>query len=244
MKYIISVFLVFLVSCGRVDTQAKNLFDSRQTYDQVIEIKFTPEPYNGTNYAVIMSKDNFVVEISKILDQVLVFNPDSRIKDCEIGFAVPDGFEVEKFGNQETCAILFLDWETARNSDYLSELMQNPMLVGITTDVVGPEYPLIFIIENTFDYNYYVRVMLHEGFHMERIRGRQNILSNNEEEALAYEIQFEVLEKQYFDLSSPESYRVPGLSETSFEALKFEHLLYQNYKEGKLLEFLNLINYN
>lgn len=250
MKYFFFILFVFvLVGCGEKSKGFE--YPNRHEFDQEIlimtpEVKFLPVDEAGSgNRPVFLNKENFEAEMSQIIQLAGKISPTTSLKYCEIGVADPEGFQVLIYGNQETCAILLVTAKDTVSPGYLGEIFGGQqMVVAMTTDIVGTDYPLILVPEAAFDLNYYVRVMAHQGLLADRIRGGLNTGSDAEETALGYELQFSILEEQYSSMElagAPESILVPGLPEASFEALRFEHLLYQRYKEGTLVEFLELL---
>lgn len=244
-KKLILFVVLMLAGCGSSDSNG-GFFPDRNQFDQEI-VMVTPGPTEEANRPVYLSQGNFETEMSQIIQKVALLYPQSVLPNCELGVATPDGFQVTRVGDESSCAILFLSQEVAQTSAYLNGLGYSALTVAVTTDVVGSEYPLIFVMEGAFDFFYLVRVMAHEGLHASRIREGTNVLSNNQEEEIAYNLQFEILEKQYSPLElagAPQTLLIPGLPESAFQAIEFEHLLFQKWKEGSLLEFLELMEYN
>lgn len=235
--------LVLLMSCG--SSEGLN-FPERNEFNQEIAI-FTPGPKEAeANRPVFLMKDNFEAEMSQVVEEVSNLYPQSVLPNCEIGFADSEGFQVLRYGNKSTCAVIFVSNEV-RNSGtgYLAEVFGGEqMVVAMTTDVVGTEYPLIMVPEQGQDFNYLVRVMANQGVMASRIKQGLNTGSDAEETAKGYETQFQILELQYTPLElsgAPESIVIPGLPEANFQTLQFENLLFQKWKEGSLIQFLELL---
>lgn len=241
MKKFVICLVLLLMSCG--SSEGLN-FPERNEFNQ--EIVITPGPTEEANRPVYLSQGNFETEMSQIIQEVALLYPQSVLPNCEVGYADPEGFQVLHYGDKSTCAVLFVS-NQLRNSGtgYLAEVFGGDrMVVAMTTDIVGTDYPLILIPEGAQDFNYWVRVMAHQGHIANRIKQGLNTGSDAEETAKGYELQFQILGLQYTPIElagAPESIVVPGLPEANFQALEWENLLYQKYKEGSLVEFLELM---
>jgi hypothetical protein len=176
-----------------------------------------------------VSKESFVQVIEEAIPPALA--------GCEIGLAVEDGFEVTKWGDEKTCAILLLTKEDAKGSSFLSEFVNDSFgtTVAVTIDIVQ-NYPIILVPEGTWDTLYLKRVFAHEAVHVSRLKEGITSEDDIQEETIGYEAQFKLLEEQGF----PEP--LDG-SDVYENALAFESELYKEWKEGNLYPYLQEIGY-
>lgn len=236
MKKMYLIFLmVFLAACAG-SSQAQQL----------------PTPVGAENSLVSINEDNYEVEIRSIISNVSNYNPElgKILLNCEVGTAVPDGYKVSFHGDGKTCLVLYVP-SNLSNMKLLKDFAppsdsNQGFTVALTQDIVGFEYPFIFVGEREFDFFYLTRVFAHEGIHMVNIRNQTTCETSICEEVNAYKVQFKVLEEMYpQDLlnSGVKSYALSDSGELLLRALDMENFLYQKYKEGKLEQTLQEMSY-
>jgi hypothetical protein len=257
MKNLLVVLLVFLLFGCAAPKAVSNELES-PTYQIA-----TATPLSKWEDVVLeMNEKSFMTNITKVLGQV-------SSRTSEIGFTLnqcdlaisngPDSLHGVSITGYRKCVIALI-----RERDYAIPGLWNDyapkngnFLVAATTTPNGNEYPFIVIPEGSYNSEYYVRVLTHEGFHLMRIIKGEDCQDSSDlacflnEEVLAYQIQFALLEnylkkQDLFDgykYASPESYSPNGISEQNIRALEMEHELYFQNKDGKLQEFLSEIGY-
>jgi hypothetical protein len=214
-----------------------------------------------TDSPMEMNEESFLRNISLVLKEV-------SARTSEIGFTLnqcdlavsnsPNGLHGVSITGYRKCVIALIREQDSSIPGMWNEYapQNGNFLVAATTTPNGNEYPFIVIMEGSYNSEYYVRVMTHEGFHLMRItKGEDCQVSDSScfvnEEVMAYKIQFALLENYLkkqglfdgYKYASPESYSPKGISEQNIRALEMEHELYFQNKNGKLQEFLSEIGY-
>jgi len=257
VKRILLFFMIILVSCSNTSEVQKLPTPISEISKTLIpQESFGPEQavVKPQNSMIFISEENYEIEIRSIIGNVSIY--DSRIgqslMDCEIGKATSDGYEVSLTGDGNTCLILFVP-ANLTNKRLLKELAppsdsNEGFTVALTKDMVGYEYPFIFVGEREFDFFYLTRVFAHEAIHMINIKNQADCtLTPVCEEFNAYQTQFKILEDMYSkDLlnSGVNSYALSNSSDLLLRALDMELFLYQKNKEGKLEQALIEMRYN
>jgi hypothetical protein len=253
-KVLLMMLVAFLVSCGHQPSSLSNPVSTTTT----VVADMGPKPENQvktrdfSNKLVEINSSNFVSEIENTINIVEYFQPELSVylESCEIGYTNSEGYEVVSRKSSDTCIILFVPKEMAKESQRFSmmDVSSGSFIVGMTQDVIGTDYPFIFIAEGTFDSFYFSRVLAHEGFHMINIRNGTDCISDPVcEEVNAYQqVTFSMLESMLpaqLLSSGYQSYSLEGASEMNLRALEMEHDLYLKNKEGKLSQYLVEIGY-
>ena len=215
-----------------------------------------------TDSPMEMNEESFIKNISVVLAQV-------SIRTSEIGFTLnqcdlavsngPDSLHGVSITGYRKCVIALIREKDSAIPGMWNEYAPHNgnFLVAATTTPNGNEYPFIVIMEGSYNSEYYVRVITHEGFHLMRITKGEDCQDSSDsacflnEEVLAYQVQFALLENYLkkqglfdgYKYASPESYSPKGISEQNIQALEMEHELYFQNKNGKLPQFLEEIGY-
>jgi len=204
------------------------------------------------NRLVSLNEESFSSEVTTLVNEVTNYNSEigSFLSKCDVGVARDPGLDLFQDNEDPTCLILFIP-NSLTHKEMLKEFAPadpgDAFTVALTKDIVGSDYPFIFIGEREFDFFYLTRVLAHEGFHAMSIKYQTECTETPMcEEVNAYKVQFKVLEEMYpQDLlnSGVKSYALSDSGELLLRALDMENFLYQKYKEGKLEQTLQEMSY-
>jgi len=227
-KLILMIFLVFwLTSCGNSAVQE----------------------LQAINRLVSLNEENFSSEVSNLVKEVTKYNSEigDFLSNCDVGVARDPGFDLFQEKENPNCLIIFVpinmtDKEMLR--EFAPADPNSSFAVAMTKDIVGSDYPFIFIGEKEFDFFYLTRVLAHEGFHAMNVKNQTECLDTPVcEEVNAYRIQFELLKKMYPNYLGIDSVILPGTGEIGWRALDMEQYLFELYKKDTLEKELLLMGY-
>ncbi len=227
-KFILMIFLVFwLTACG--NSAAQDL----QTVNRLVSL----------------NEENFSSEVSNLVKEITKYNSEigDFLSNCDVGVTRDMGFDLFQEKENPNCLILFVP-NSLTHKEMLKEFApgdpNGAFTVALTKDIVGREYPFIFIGEKEFDFFYLTRVLAHEGFHAMNVKNQTECLNTPVcEEVNAYFIQFEILRKMYPNYSGMDSIILPGAGVTSYRALEMELFLYESFLKENLEKELLLMGY-
>lgn len=252
MKKLILVIGFLLVACGNSNSNnavATISTDPTAIIENSVPIGPEPKEVMSSNRLVSINQENFSSEVSNLVKEVAKYN--SEVGDflfgCDIGHAVSDGYEIILNREIDNCLILFVP-NSLTHLEMLKEFApadpNNSFTVALTKDIVGSDYPLIFLGEKEFDFFYLTRVLAHEGFHAMNVKNQTDCLDTPVcEEVNAYRIQFEILKKMYPDYSGIDSVILSGTGVINYRAVEMELFLYDSFLKGTLEKELLSMGY-
>ncbi len=202
------------------------------------------------NRLVSLNEENFSSEVSNLVTEVTKYNSEigDFLSQCDVGVTRDVGFDLLQEKKIPNCLIIFIP-NSLTHKEMLKEFAppgdpDDLFTVAMVKDVVGSDYPLIFIGEKEFDFFYLTRVLAHEGFHAINVKNKTECLYSPVcEEANAYRIQFEILKNQYPNYSGIDSVVLPGTGVINYRALEMELFLYDSFLKENLEKELLLMGY-
>lgn len=265
MKYLIFVLLLVLASCGSQTAALETKTVEMPTVTAVVES--TEVPVRDGNVLLILNEETFVSNLEYVISELVVRDPElgNVLLGCDLAVSYsPTAEDVSivrpSLNGKSDCAVTLIrqvDYSTPDSiwSEYNPNQPNGRSLVAAVIPLGDSEFPLMVIPENTFDAEYFIRVMGHEAFHMLRFLRDQNCPVTAEksceinEEVLAYQRQFELLEAYLIKTGQMESYQekgltfLPGTSDINKDAVRHEFSLYFLNKDGLLYDYLFDMNY-
>jgi len=227
-KLILMIFLVFwLTSCGNSAVQE----------------------LQAINRLVSLNEENFSSEVSNLVKEVTKYNSEigDFLSNCDVGVARDPGFDLFQEKENPNCLIIFVpinmtDKEMLR--EFAPADPNSSFAVAMTKDIVGSDYPFIFIGEKEFDFFYLTRVLAHEGFHAMNIKYQTECIETPMcEEVNAYQVEFDILEKMYPGKKDIDSIILGGAGVINFRAVEMELFLYESFQKGTLEKELLSMGY-
>ncbi len=265
MKYLVIVFLFVLSSCSS-KTAALPTKTAEMPTATAVPVS-TQVPVQDDNFLLILNEGTFISNFDFVINELLARDPElgNVLLGCDIAVSFsPTAEDVSivrpSLNGKSDCAVTLIrqvDYSTSDSiwGDYNPNQPNGRSLVAAVIPLGESEFPLMVIPENTFDAEYFIRVIGHEAFHMLRFLRDQNCPATAEksceinEEVLAFQRQFELLEAYLIKTGQMESYQekgltfLPGTSDINKDAVRHEFSLYFLNKDGLLYDYLFDMNY-
>jgi hypothetical protein len=275
MKYIFLVLLLVITSCGNTaevvsptvvaETEAVAPIPTTNTgvSEALGPEKYTPMP----NFLIYLNDESFLDSLGYVFNEMLIRDPElgNVLLGCDIATTYsPTGEDVKIIANSQNgvsnCAITLIreeDYSTPDSiwAEYNPVQESRRSLVAAVLPLGEDNFPLMVIPEGHYDAEYFIRVIAHETFHMSRLLKKENCPATADkscwinEEVLAFQRQFELLDAYLAYTGQEASYKekglplLPGSSEMNEVAVKHEYALYFLNKDGLLYEYLYDMNY-
>lgn len=225
--------------------------------------KYTPMP----NFLLYLNEESFLDSLGYVFNELLIRDPElgNILLGCDIATTYsPTAEDVSIIANSQNgvsnCAITFIreeDYSTPDSiwAEYNPVQESGRSLVAAVIPVGEDDFPLMVIPEGIYDAEYFIRVIAHETFHMSRFLKNQNCPPTADksceinEEVLAFQRQFELLDTYLSYTGQENSYKEKGLallagsSEMNKVAVKHEYALYFLNKDNLLYGYLYDMNY-
>ena len=209
----------------------------------------TVQEPQSINRLVSLNEESFSSEVTSLVNEVTKYNSEigSFLSKCDVGVARDPGLDLFQDNEDPTCLILFIP-NSLTHKEMLKEFAPadpgDAFTVALTKDIVGSDYPFIFIGEREFDFFYLTRVLAHEGFHAMSIKYQMECTETPMcEEVKAYQVQFDILKKMYPDNLGIGSIILPDSGVINYRAVEMELFLYESYQEGTLEKELLSMSY-
>jgi len=219
------------------------------------------------NFLLELDEKNFISSLEYVINELMLRDPElgQVLLGCDIAISYsPTAEDVSIIGNSanglSNCAITLIrqvDYSTPDSiwSEYNPNQPNGRSIVAAVIPIGESNFPLMVIPEGVLDAEYFIRVMGHEAFHMLRFLKGENCPAGADksceinEEVLAFNRQFELLDYYLIKTGQVQTYKergltfLPGTSELNQTAVKLEYALYFLNKEGLLYQYLYEQNY-
>jgi hypothetical protein len=224
-------------------------------------------PVQDDNFLLTLDEENFIPSLEYVINHLIIRDPElgNILLGCDIATTYsPTAEDVSIIANSQNgvsnCAITFIreeDYSTPDSiwAEYNPVQESGRSLVAAVLPLGEDNFPMMVIPQGHYDAEYFIRVIAHETFHMSRFLKNQNCPPRADksceinEEVLAFQRQFELLDAYLIKTGQVESYKesglsfLPGSSEMNKDAVKHEFSLYFLNKDNLLYEYLYDMNY-